>query len=60
VLAREPDLVPDYVAVADPETLEPVDVARPGTLAMLAARSGRTRLLDNVVLGVSDYGTGLA
>jgi HD superfamily phosphohydrolase YqeK len=28
VLAREPDLVPDYTALADPETLEPVDVAR--------------------------------
>jgi pantoate--beta-alanine ligase len=60
VLAREPDLVPDYMALADPETLEPVDVARPGTLAMLAARSGRTRLLDNVVLGEAAYGTGLA
>jgi pantoate--beta-alanine ligase len=60
VLAREPDLVPDYVALADPETLEPVELARPGTLAMLAARSGRTRLLDNVVLGEADYGTGLA
>jgi pantoate--beta-alanine ligase len=60
VLAREPDLVPDYTALADPETLEPVDVARAGTLAMLAARSGRTRLLDNVVLGEPAYGTGLA
>jgi pantothenate synthetase len=48
------------VALADPETLEPVESARPGTLAMLAARSGRTRLLDNVVLGEADYGTGLA
>lgn len=60
VLAREPELVPDYVALADPDTLEPVDAAAPGTLAMLAVRAGRTRLLDNVVLGEPAFGTGLA
>ena len=60
VLAREPDLVPDYVALADPDTLEPVDAAERGTLAMLAVRAGRTRLLDNVVLGEPAFGTGLA
>ncbi|GLC27338.1 pantoate--beta-alanine ligase [Roseisolibacter agri] len=53
VLATEPDVVPDYLALADGETLEPVDVATEGTIAMLAARVGRTRLLDNAILGAS-------
>ncbi len=60
VLAQEPALAPDYVALADPETLDPADAAERGTLAMAAVRAGRTRLLDNVVLGESAYGTGLA
>jgi pantoate--beta-alanine ligase len=53
VLARDPQLWPDYLAVADGETLEPVDVASDGAIAMLAVRVGRTRLLDNAILGVS-------
>jgi pantoate--beta-alanine ligase len=60
VLGQEPGLVPDYVGLADPETLEPVDGAAPGTLCMAAVRAGRTRLLDNVVLGDPTFGTGLA
>jgi pantoate--beta-alanine ligase len=60
VLARDPALVPDYLAAADPDTLEPVDRAAPGTLLMVAVRAGRTRLLDNVVLGEPAFGTGLA
>jgi pantoate--beta-alanine ligase len=59
VLAREPELAADYVALVDPDTLEPVEVAERGTLAMLAVRVGRTRLLDNVVLGEPAFGTGL-
>ncbi len=53
VLADEPAVAPDYLALADGETLEPVDVASDGTIAMIAARVGRTRLLDNAILGVS-------
>ena len=60
VLARDPGLAPDYLALADPDTLEPVDVAERGTLLMAAVRAGRTRLLDNVVLGEPAFGTGLA
>jgi pantoate--beta-alanine ligase len=44
----------DYVALADPETLEPLDpaetVAGRAVLA-IAARVGATRLIDNFVLG---------
>jgi pantoate--beta-alanine ligase len=41
----------DYVAIADPESLEPVTQATDGTVVAIAARVGRTRLIDNVILG---------
>lgn len=41
----------DYVAIADPETLEPLPQATVGTIVALAARVGRTRLIDNMILG---------
>jgi pantoate--beta-alanine ligase len=37
----------DYAAIVDPETLEPIDEAQPGSVALVAARVGRTRLIDN-------------
>jgi pantoate--beta-alanine ligase len=40
----------DYVALVDPETLEPVEAIRGQTLAALAVRIGRTRLIDNSLL----------
>jgi pantoate--beta-alanine ligase len=40
----------DYVALADPDTLEPVDEIRGPTLAALAVRVGATRLIDNHLL----------
>jgi pantoate--beta-alanine ligase len=52
-LRAEPTVAPDYLALADGETLDPVETAREGTVAMIAARIGRTRLLDNAILGVS-------
>ena len=41
----------DYVAVADPRTLEPVSRAVDGTVIAVAARVGQTRLIDNIILG---------
>jgi len=41
----------DYLAIADPATLEPVEEADERSIAMIAARIGKTRLIDNVVLG---------
>ena len=52
-LAAEPAVVPDYLALTDGETLEPADRAAAGSVVMIAARVGRTRLLDNVILGAS-------
>lgn len=41
----------DYIAVADPRTLDPVSRAEDGTIIAVAARVGRTRLIDNIILG---------
>lgn len=42
----------DYVAVVDPETLEPLDGPVPDrALVAVAAHIGTTRLIDNMVLG---------
>ncbi len=37
----------DYVAIVDAEHLDPVAVVRPGDVALVAARIGSTRLIDN-------------
>ena len=41
----------DYFALVDPETLEPAPRCDASCVALVAARVGRTRLLDNAVLG---------
>lgn len=47
-------LVTDYIAVASPERLAPVEVVDAGTVVAIAARAGGTRLIDNVILGDED------
>lgn len=54
VLATAPGLVADYIAIAEPGGLLPVARAARGTVIALAARVGRTRLIDNVILGDAD------
>ncbi len=49
-LAVHPGVVVEYIAVADPRTLEPVASADEGTVVLIAARVGSTRLIDNVIL----------
>ncbi|MBZ0116722.1 MAG: pantoate--beta-alanine ligase, partial [Sandaracinaceae bacterium] len=42
----------DYVAIADPDTLAPIEGAMgPRAVLAVAARVAGTRLIDNVVLG---------
>jgi len=48
---RAADLKLDYVALADPDTLEDVSVVDGPTVALIAARLGKTRLIDNEVIG---------
>jgi pantoate--beta-alanine ligase len=49
-IARENSVRLDYFEIVDPETLDPVDRASPGTLVAVAAFVGNTRLIDNLVL----------
>lgn len=50
-LAGEPLVRPDYVSVADASTLAELERVEGAALVSLAARLGKTRLIDNVVLG---------
>ncbi len=51
LLASVPEVRLEYIAVAEPETLEPVTEVREDTVVAIAARIGRVRLIDNIVLG---------
>lgn len=44
-------LFPDYLALVDATTLEPIEAARPPARLVAAARLGSVRLLDNVPVG---------
>ncbi len=50
ILKEEPGVQVEYCRIVDPETLEDVSDARPGSLAAVAARVGATRLIDNLLL----------
>jgi pantoate--beta-alanine ligase len=51
VLAAHPGVAVDYFAVVDPDEMHEVATAAPDSVAIVAARVGRTRLIDNVILG---------
>jgi pantoate--beta-alanine ligase len=51
VLASEPRATPQYVSCADYDTLEELDVVKGKTLLSMAVLIGKTRLIDNFVLG---------
>jgi pantoate--beta-alanine ligase len=44
------DVEPEYLALVDPATLEPVESLRAPALLAVAARVGATRLIDNILL----------
>ncbi len=50
IMSAEPDVRVDYVALVDWATLQPVDMAAPGSLFAVAAKVGPTRLIDNTIL----------
>ncbi len=51
VLAAETLARPDYVSIANPDTMAQLELIDGPALASLAVRIGTTRLIDNVVLG---------
>ena len=50
-IAAEPLAEAEVVAVRDPATLAPLDVIKGTALVLLYIKVGRTRLLDNRVIG---------
>jgi pantoate--beta-alanine ligase len=55
VIASEPLVKPEYVDVADAESLYPLEELRGEVLISLAARVGVARLIDNVTVTVPEY-----
>ncbi len=51
MLEAEPGVKTDYVTVCDPQSLEELDRIEDPAMVALAARVGKTRLIDNLVLG---------
>ena len=51
ILRGESAVQVDYFALANGDSLDPAAIADDSTIAMVAARVGRTRLIDNVILG---------
>lgn len=51
VFAEEPEVRVDYLELVDWNTLWPVLTAAPGTLFAVAAWVGKTRLIDNTIIG---------
>jgi pantoate--beta-alanine ligase len=47
----EPRAQLDYAAIVNPTTLEPVAQVMPGLVALVAARLGTVRLIDNLIFG---------
>ena len=50
-LAKHPEVAVDYFAVVDPADMQPVLEAANDSVAIVAARVGKTRLIDNMILG---------
>jgi pantoate--beta-alanine ligase len=50
-LAMTPEVQVEYIAVVEPTALAPVDQVDASTVVAIAARVGRTRLIDNIILG---------
>ena len=51
VLAGEPRLTLDYAAIVEPAELKPVTEIHTGNVALVAARAGGIRLIDNLIFG---------
>jgi pantoate--beta-alanine ligase len=52
LIQSEPLATIDYIALCDPEALEPVDRLERETILLLAVKIGRVRLIDNLFLKI--------
>ena len=52
IIGAEPLARLDYLAIASPEDLSPLELVAPTTLVALAVWIGRTRLIDNILIAV--------
>lgn len=50
ILTGTPGVEPDYAVLRHPDTLEELTEALPQMVALIAARVGTTRLIDNEVV----------
>jgi pantoate--beta-alanine ligase len=50
LIGKEPGTLPEYFELADGETLQPAKPDSPSIVALVAARVGNTRLIDNVII----------
>lgn len=50
-ITKEPSALIDYIEICDAETLKPIDKITRPTVIALAVKIGRTRLIDNIVIG---------
>ena len=51
IVAAEPRAQLEYTAIVDPVNLQPVERVTAGCVALVAARVGSTRLIDNLIFG---------
>lgn len=51
LIQKQPLADIDYISIADAETLDELDRVKPPALVSLAVKIGKTRLIDNVVVG---------
>jgi pantoate--beta-alanine ligase len=51
LIQKQPLAKIDYISIADAETLDELDKIKPPALVSLAVKIGKTRLIDNVVMG---------
>ncbi|NQT31663.1 MAG: pantoate--beta-alanine ligase [Deltaproteobacteria bacterium] len=51
LILKQPLADIDYISIADAETLDELDEVKPPALVSMAVRIGKTRLIDNVVVG---------
>jgi pantothenate synthetase len=50
IVKRAPEIELDYLQIVDPHSLNPVDVVRPGSRAIVAVLIDDVRLIDNMEL----------